>query len=114
MLIFTLKRTSHVPRNHEDRLWPDYGTIFAVPGKSADTSQGHEFVGIIESVGSEVHSVKPGDRVVCIFSTAWFVGIAYHFHPHTTSATNVCDYHLAVSRHAGSVRVATLSAALML
>ncbi|OCT51771.1 alcohol dehydrogenase [Cladophialophora carrionii] len=33
---------------------------------------GHEFVGVIEAVGSEVRELKAGQRVICIFSTAWY------------------------------------------
>lgn len=31
---------------------------------------GHEFMGVVESVGPEVHNVKPGDRVVASFQIA--------------------------------------------
>lgn len=35
-----------------------------LPGMKAGTILGHEGVGIVEEVGSDVHNLKPGDRVV--------------------------------------------------
>src|SRR5947209_9398503 len=35
-----------------------------LPGMKAGTVLGHEGVGIVEEVGSDVHNLKPGDRVV--------------------------------------------------
>jgi threonine dehydrogenase-like Zn-dependent dehydrogenase len=32
---------------------------------------GHEFTGDVIEVGNEVKTVKPGDNVVSIFTTAW-------------------------------------------
>ncbi len=42
-------------------LFPYHGYV---PGFLAGTILGHEFVGVVESVGSAVTTVKPGDRVV--------------------------------------------------
>jgi threonine dehydrogenase-like Zn-dependent dehydrogenase len=42
-------------------LFPYHGYV---PGFLAGTILGHEFVGVVESVGSAVTAVKPGDRVV--------------------------------------------------
>ncbi len=50
-----------------------HGTI---PTMEAGQTLGHEFMGIVESIGSEVHEVKPGDRVVIPFNIScgkcWF------------------------------------------
>ena len=35
----------------------------AVPRAKSETILGHEFVGVVEETGSEVTSLKPGDRV---------------------------------------------------
>ena len=35
-----------------------------VPGMEPGQTLGHEFMGVIEEAGSEVHEVKQGDRVV--------------------------------------------------
>lgn len=40
----------------------------AMPGMSKGDVLGHEFMGIVEEVGSEVTKVKPGDRVVASFT----------------------------------------------
>jgi Zn-dependent alcohol dehydrogenase len=32
---------------------------------------GHEFTGIVTDVGSDVKSVKAGDKVVAPFTTSW-------------------------------------------
>ena len=42
-------------------LFPYHGHV---PGFLAGTILGHEYVGVVESVGSAVATVKPGDRVV--------------------------------------------------
>lgn len=42
-------------------LFPFHGHV---PGFEHDTILGHEFVGVVEEVGSAVSSVAPGDRVV--------------------------------------------------
>ena len=42
-------------------LFPYHGYV---PGFLAGTILGHEYVGVVESVGAAVRSVKPGDRVV--------------------------------------------------
>lgn len=39
-----------------------------VPGMKSGDVMGHEFMGIVEEVGSGVHAVKPGDRVVIPFT----------------------------------------------
>jgi S-(hydroxymethyl)glutathione dehydrogenase/alcohol dehydrogenase len=39
-----------------------------VPGMESGQTLGHEFMGIIEETGSEVHEVKVGDRVVIPFN----------------------------------------------
>ncbi len=41
----------------------------AVPRALKDTVLGHEFVGIVESIGSEVKKFKPGDRVAVSVET---------------------------------------------
>jgi threonine dehydrogenase-like Zn-dependent dehydrogenase len=49
-------------------LWFYRGVTELTPG----TQTGHEFVGVVESVGSEVHSVRAGDAVIAPF--AWSDG----------------------------------------
>ncbi len=48
----------------------------SVPGMEPGQTLGHEFMGIIEDVGPEVHEVKKGDRVVVPFNIScgkcWF------------------------------------------
>lgn len=48
----------------------------AVPRAKSETILGHEFVGVVEETGSEVTSLKPGDRVAanCITfcGECWF------------------------------------------
>lgn len=46
-------------------LWPYRGEleIYGRPGRT-----GHEFMGIVESVGSEVRTVRPGQRVIAPFA----------------------------------------------
>src|ERR1700761_6194337 len=34
---------------------------------------GHEFTGIISDVGSDVKTVKKGDKIVCPFTVSWYV-----------------------------------------
>jgi threonine dehydrogenase-like Zn-dependent dehydrogenase len=34
---------------------------------------GHEFTGIVKEVGSEVKTVKVGDRIVSPFTVSWYV-----------------------------------------
>ncbi len=34
---------------------------------------GHEFTGVITEVGSEVKTLKVGDKVVAPFTTSWYV-----------------------------------------
>ena len=41
-----------------------------VPGMKGGDSLGHEFVGIIEEIGSGVAKIEPGDRVVITFTIA--------------------------------------------
>lgn len=41
-----------------------------VPGFEWGTTMGHEFVGVVTDVGSDVAMVKPGDRVVCSSMTS--------------------------------------------
>ncbi|KAH9541979.1 hypothetical protein CY35_14G090800 [Sphagnum magellanicum] len=41
-----------------------------MPGMKPGDVTGHEFMGIVESVGSEVKNLKPGDRVVSAFDIA--------------------------------------------
>ena len=53
------------------------------PYKSMEPSEkgrrmGHEFIGVIEAVGREVHSIKPGDLVVAPF--AWSDGTCVFCH----------------------------------
>lgn len=43
-------------------LFPYHGHV---PGFESGTILGHEFVGVVESVGTGVANVRPGDRVVC-------------------------------------------------
>ncbi|EIE21552.1 GroES-like protein [Coccomyxa subellipsoidea C-169] len=38
-----------------------------IPGMEKNAVMGHEFMGIVESVGSDVKNIKPGDRVVSSF-----------------------------------------------
>ena len=49
-------------------LWP----YNAMPASEVGTRMGHEFIGVVEAVGSEVRSVKKGDLVVAPF--AWSDG----------------------------------------
>lgn len=39
-----------------------------VPGMEPGQTLGHEFMGIVDEVGPEVHEVKPGDRVIVPFN----------------------------------------------
>jgi threonine dehydrogenase-like Zn-dependent dehydrogenase len=47
-----------------------------IPGMSAGSILGHEFVGVVDDCGPEVRSVKPGDRVLASFTipcgACWF------------------------------------------
>lgn len=47
-----------------------------IPGMTPGSILGHEFAGIVEDCGSEVRSVKPGDRVLASFTipcgACWF------------------------------------------
>lgn len=43
-------------------LFPYHGYV---PGFLTGTILGHEFVGVVEAVGSAITTVRPGDRVVC-------------------------------------------------
>lgn len=43
-------------------LFPYHGYT---PGFENGTVLGHEFVGVVEAVGTDVRSIRPGDRVVC-------------------------------------------------
>lgn len=46
-------------------LWPYRGElmIYGIGGRT-----GHEFIGIVEDVGPDVHLIKPGDRVIAPFA----------------------------------------------
>jgi threonine dehydrogenase-like Zn-dependent dehydrogenase len=49
-----------------------------IPGMMPGSVLGHEFAGIVEDCGPEVHGVKPGDRVLASFTIpcgdCWFCG----------------------------------------
>jgi len=34
---------------------------------------GHEFTGVVAEAGSEVKTVKPGDKIVSPFTVSWYV-----------------------------------------
>jgi Zn-dependent alcohol dehydrogenase len=36
-------------------------------------TQGHEFIGVIEQIGSDVSKFAVGDEVVSLFSPVWYV-----------------------------------------
>jgi threonine dehydrogenase-like Zn-dependent dehydrogenase len=54
---------------------------------------GHEFMSIIDEVGSQVKTVKLGDRVVASFQ------IAYVFSPHRTDTTNTYKTPVVANAH---------------
>jgi threonine dehydrogenase-like Zn-dependent dehydrogenase len=37
---------------------------------------GHEYTGIVVEVGSDVKTLKPGDRIVSPFTSSWYVIIS--------------------------------------
>jgi threonine dehydrogenase-like Zn-dependent dehydrogenase len=46
----------------------DLHPYHSMPSASAGTQMGHEFIGVVEEVGSEVTRIKPGDFVIAPFA----------------------------------------------
>lgn len=49
-----------------------FEALESIRDRTSNTAQGHEFVGIIEAVGSDVRTHRVGDKVVSVFAAVWF------------------------------------------
>ncbi len=88
----------------------------AVPDTRVGTTFGHEFVGVVEQVGSEVKKLKPGDRVLVPFNIAcgrcWFCkqeqyGCCHESNPEATALAGIFGYsHTAGGFHGGQAEYA--------
>lgn len=88
----------------------------AVPDTRVGTTFGHEFVGVVEEIGSEVTNIKPGDRVLVPFNIAcgrcWFCkqeqyGCCHESNPQATAVAGIFGYsHTAGGFHGGQAEYA--------
>lgn len=82
-----------------------------VPDTRVGSTFGHEFIGIIEEVGSEVHNVKVGDHVIvpfniacgkCAFCQQGLFGNCHESNPSATAVGGIFGYsHTAGGFHGG-------------
>ncbi len=72
-----------------------------VPDTRIGTTFGHEFVGVVEAVGDEVHRLKPGDRVLvpfnifcgaCFFCDKELYGNCHNTNPEATAVGAIYGY----------------------
>lgn len=72
-----------------------------VPDTRVGSTFGHEFVGIVEEVGSDVHNLKPGDRVIvpfniacgeCFFCKKGLFGNCHSVNPQATATGAIYGY----------------------
>jgi threonine dehydrogenase-like Zn-dependent dehydrogenase len=72
-----------------------------VPDTRIGTTFGHEFVGVIEAVGNEIHQLKSGDRVIvpfniacgkCVFCKQGLFGNCHESNPQATAVGGIFGY----------------------
>lgn len=72
-----------------------------VPDTRVGTTFGHEFIGVIEELGSAVHNLKTGDRVIvpfniacgkCIFCKQGLFGNCHESNPQATAVGGIFGY----------------------
>ena len=82
-----------------------------VPDTRVGTTFGHEFTGVVEEVGAEVHNLKPGDQVLvpfniacgqCHFCQQGLFGNCHESNPMATAVAGIFGYsHTAGGYHGG-------------
>lgn len=81
-----------------------------IPDTRVGTTFGHEFVGIVEEVGSEVEKIKPGDHVMvpftiscgkCAFCRQELYGNCHESNPSATAVGGIFGYSHTAGGHQG-------------